>query len=293
MKLTSTIIISLIATFLPSTQAAYRGFNFAANNADGSCKSVDQWRDSFNRMKGSPGPFNTARLYASSDCNTLANAVPAALSTNTKILVGVWTQDDNHFNAEKQALLSAIQTYGNSWILAVSVGSEDLYRKEADPNVMAQKIYDVRGMIRAQGVNAPVGHVDTWTAWVDGVNDVVTQACDFVGLDGYPYFEAARIENAGKVFMRSLRRTRAHTSQVKPGIQVWVTETGWPVSGETFGGVAVASQQNARSYWRQLVCSGKLKGVHLFWYVEADWWVSPSFGMTGSDGKRQYNAAKC
>ncbi|KAF2224212.1 putative glucan 1,3-beta-glucosidase, partial [Elsinoe ampelina] len=247
-------ILALLTTFIPFTTAAFRGFNFAANNADGSCKSTDQWRDAFNRMRSSPGPFNTARLYASSDCNTLANAVPAALATKTRILVGVWTQDDNHFNAEKQALLAAIQAYGSSWMLAVSVGSEDLYRKEADPNIIAQKIYDVRGMIRAQGVNVPVGHVDTWTAWVDPVNDVVTTACDFVGLDGYPYFEGATIQRAAKVFMRSLRRTRSHTNAVKAGIPVWVTETGWPVSGETFAGKAVASVDNARKFWRKLVC---------------------------------------
>ncbi|PSK42417.1 hypothetical protein B9Z65_4331 [Elsinoe australis] len=293
MKLLSTTFITLLATCLPAATAQYRGFNFAANNADGSCKSIDQWKDSFARMDRSPGAFNTARLYASSDCNTLANAVPAAISTNTKLLVGVWTQDDNHYGAEKQALLSAIQTYGSSWMLAVSVGSEDLYRKEADPNTIAQKIYDVRGMIRAQGVQVPVGHVDTWTAWVDGANDVVTQASDFVGLDSYPYFQGARIENAVKVFMRSLRRTRAHTNAVKAGIPVWITETGWPVSGETFAGKAVASKQNAQKFWRQLVCSGKLKGVNLFWYVEADYWMSPSFGMTGSDGKRTYNIKKC
>ncbi|KAF4548783.1 putative glycosyl hydrolases family 17 protein 2 [Elsinoe fawcettii] len=293
MKLLTPTVFALLTAFLPSASAALRGFNFAANNQDGSCKTIDQWKDAFTRMKKSPGPFNAARLYASSDCNTLANAVPAAMALKTKILVGVWTQDDNHFNAEKQALLNAIRDFGSSWIVAVSVGSEDLYRKEADPNVLAQKIYDVRGMINAQGVYVPVGHVDTWTAWVDPANDVVTKACDFVGLDGYPYFEAARIDQAAKVFMKSVRRTRSHTGSVKPGIQVWVTETGWPVSGETFGGQAVASAQNAQSYWRALVCSGKLKDVNLFWYVESDSWMTPSFGMTGSDGKRLYNKGKC
>ena len=30
-----------------------------------------------------------------------------------------------------------------------------------------------------------VGHVDTWTAWVDPANKAVIKACDFVGTDGY------------------------------------------------------------------------------------------------------------
>jgi glucan endo-1,3-beta-D-glucosidase len=165
MKLTSSaILLSLLASPIA---AFYKGLNIGANNPDGSCKSYDDWLRAFNSMKSIPPAFSSARLFASSDCSTLANAVPAALNTGVKLLLGVWTQDDNHFNAEKQAVLDALAKWPNwqDWMLAVSVGSEDLYRKEAPAWQIAQKIYDVRGMIRAQGVTVPVGHVDTWTAW--------------------------------------------------------------------------------------------------------------------------------
>jgi glucan endo-1,3-beta-D-glucosidase len=39
-------------------------------------------------------------------------------------------------------------------------------------------------MVRSVGVKAEVGHVDTWTAWVDGANEVVIKASDFIGMDG-------------------------------------------------------------------------------------------------------------
>jgi hypothetical protein len=107
----------------------------------------------------SPMDFTSVRLYASSDCNTLALAVPAAIATKTQLLVGVWTQDDAHFKREKDALESAIKKYGQDWIIAISVGSEDLYRKEVNPGTLATKIYDVRGMVRAMGVKKDVGHV--------------------------------------------------------------------------------------------------------------------------------------
>jgi exo-beta-1,3-glucanase (GH17 family) len=143
----------------PFTQAYWKGFNVAAENPDGSCKTQAQWASAFQKLSSLPGHFTSVRLYASSDCNTLALAVPAAISTKTQLLVGVWTQDDAHFKREKDALESAIKRYGHDWIIAISVGSEDLYRKEVNPGTLAQKIYDVRGMVRAMGVKQEVGHV--------------------------------------------------------------------------------------------------------------------------------------
>ena len=165
MKLTSsTVLLSLLASPIA---AWHKGLNIGGNNPDGSCKSYDDWIRAFNTMKSIPPAFSSARLFASSDCNTLANAVPAALNTGVKLLIGVWTQDDNHFNAEKQAVLDALARWPNwqDWLLAASVGSEDLYRKEVPAWQIAQKIYDVRGMLRDKGVTVSVGHVDTWTAW--------------------------------------------------------------------------------------------------------------------------------
>ncbi|THX17594.1 glycoside hydrolase [Aureobasidium pullulans] len=167
---------------VPFTNAYWKGFNIAANNPDGSCKTQAQWASAFQKLSSLPGHFTSVRLYASSDCNTLALAVPAALSTGTQLLVGVWAEDAAHFKAEKDALESAIKRYGQDWIIAISVGSEDLYRKDTNPGALAQKIYDVRGMVRAMGVKKEVGHVDTWTAWVDGANTEVIKASDFIGL---------------------------------------------------------------------------------------------------------------
>lgn len=180
MKLFS-VATALLAA-VPFTQAYWKGFNVAAENPDGSCKTQAQWVSAFQGLSSLPGHFTSVRLYASSDCNTLALAVPAAISTGTQLLVGVWTEDDGHFKREKGALESAIKKYGQDWIIAISVGSEDLYRKEISASSLAHKIYDVRGMVRAMGVKKDVGHVDTWTAWVDGANTEVITACDFIGL---------------------------------------------------------------------------------------------------------------
>jgi len=157
--------LAAIAALLPFTTAYWKGFNMAAQNADGSCKTQAQWNAAFKRLQALPGHFSSVRIYAASDCNTLVNAVPAAIATGTRLLVGIWTEDQAHFAAEKQALINAIKAHGSSWIIAISVGSEDLYRNDTTASTLAGQIYDVRGMVRSMGVQAQVGHVDTWTAW--------------------------------------------------------------------------------------------------------------------------------
>ncbi len=148
----SASILAFAATAISSANSFSFGFNVGAQ-VNGHCRSEQEWEFAFNKLASFPGNTKSVRLYAASDCNTLANAVPAAVKTGTQLLVGIWTQDDLHFEAEKQALLQAIQQYGKDWILAVSVGSEDLYRKEAPASTIAAKINDVRGMMWGMGAS--------------------------------------------------------------------------------------------------------------------------------------------
>lgn len=156
---------ALLLSLAPLALAYLKGFNVGANNPDGSCKTQADWESAFNTLRGLSGSFNSVRLFAASDCGTLANAVPAAIATNTTVLVGVWAEDDTHYNAETAALEAAINQYGDDWMVAISVGSEDLYRGDTDAATLATKINDVRTMVRSLGVDKEVGHTDTWTAW--------------------------------------------------------------------------------------------------------------------------------
>ena len=64
--------------------------------------------------------------------NNLSQAIPAAISTKTSLLLGLFLSFDQAvFNNELAALRSAIRTYGQDFIDLIagdSVGSEDLYR---------------------------------------------------------------------------------------------------------------------------------------------------------------------
>jgi len=283
-----------VAATLTGADAYWKGFNVQATRADGQCKTQADWEKDFNTMKALPGGFTSMRVYASSDCNTLANAVPAAINTGGQILASVWTQDEAHFEREKQALLTATQQHGTGWLVAVTVGSEDLYRKETSASRLAEQIYDVRGMLTTVngGSSIQVGHVDTWTAWVDGANTAVIQACDFVGTDGYPYFQntqANNIDQGYNLFWQSTQAVRDVVNTVKPGAWVWITETGWPTTGPTEN-QAVPSVANAQQYWSTVACSAFSSG-HTFWYTLQDFSASPSFGVLDANYNPKYNLA--
>jgi len=288
MKL-STPLTLLTSASLAS--AFHKGFNIGAERPDGSCKSQADWLYNFNVMKSFPGNFHDVRVYAASDCNTLANAVPAAVQAGIQILVGIWTQNDGHYAAEKAALEAAIAKYGVKWISAVSVGSEDLYRGDTTAEKLAGQIHDVRGMIsqpKYGGRGIWVGHVDTYNAYNDS-SAAVIKACDFIGMDAYPYWQGVDISIARQTFQKSIDETKAWIAKYNPGKPVWITETGWPAAGPNFGG-SVSSVQNARSFWQQVLC-GLGDSYATYWFTVRDFFLAPnapSFGVVDANFKPLY-----
>ena len=123
---------------------------------------------------------------------------------------------------------------------------------------------------------------DTWTAWVNGSNNAVISACDFLGMDAYPYFQNTMqndISNGKQLFFDAFDATKAASM----GKAVWITESGWPVSGPTQN-QGVPSLKNAQTYWDQVACQ-VLGSVNTWWYALEDAGPStpsPSFGVVGA-----------
>ncbi|KUJ13846.1 glycoside hydrolase family 17 protein [Mollisia scopiformis] len=285
----------LLPILLLTTQASayWRGFSVKSYLADGStCKSPSDWASVFAQLKKLPNKINAVRLYSSYTCNTLANAIPAAIASDTFLLVGILSASSTYDN-EKGALLQAIKAHGWDWLLAVSVGSEDLYRGTISAASLAHQIYDVRGMLsELPGWNGTlkIGHVDTNNAWSNTSNHDVIRACDFVGTDVYPYFQTLQnnsISNAGVLFEDGVKQVRAAVSKAGSSASVWVTETGWPVNGATKN-LAVSGTDEARSYWEQVACTA-FYAMNTFWFTLQDFNAVPSFAVLGADGSQLYS----
>lgn len=284
-----TKIFAAAATAIATTQAAYIGFNYDAN--------VD-FATEFKRAKNLAGTnheFTSARLYtmiAPGSTNTPIGAIQAAIDTKTTLLLGMWASAGQaQFDNEVAALKNAINQYGTAFtslIAGISVGSEDLYRVSeigiknksgagASPAEIVKYIKQVRAAIKGTAAaSAKVGHVDTADVWANATNKAVITNVDWLGMDEYPYYESGKangIKNAHARFYENFDKTKAAST----GKPVWVTETGWPVSGAT-SGKAVASKANAQKYWKNVGCT--LFGtVNTWYYILQDPSANPSFGV--------------
>ncbi|TFA99154.1 putative glucan endo-1,3-beta-glucosidase eglC [Trichoderma ghanense] len=294
-----------LATAISAVNAAYTGFNYGSTFTNGQPKAQTDFEAEFKTaagLDGTDGAFTSARLYTmiqAGTANSPISAIPAALSTKTSLLLGLWASGgDAAFANEMAALKSTISQYCDQQlgdlVAGISVGSEDLYRitptgiashagDGAQPGTLVNYISQVRAAIKGSCLaDVPVGHVDTWNAWVLDSNKPVVDAVDWLGMDTYPYYEDTNqnsIANAKSLYQAALTKIQ----NAGPGKPVWVTETGWPVNGPK-SGAAVASTANAREYWLQVGCPNFGK-VNVWWYTLQDAAPdapNPSFGVIGS-----------
>jgi glucan endo-1,3-beta-D-glucosidase len=305
--------LSLLALVGAATaQSLSKGFNYGNVFTDGSPKQQADFEAEFNRAKTLPNAsgFSSARLYTmiqGGTANTPISAIQAAIDTQTSLLLGLWASASSDvFQNELDALRNAIEQYGTAFtdlIVGISVGSEDLYRISVQgilnesglgegPDVLVDYIQRTRSVIAGTAASAAsVGHVDTWNDWVNGSNSAVIQAVDWIGFNGeideivhqilQILTNYSSIDNGESLFMSALNNVEA-VSQDKP---IWITEAGWPVSGPAEN-QAVASVDNAKTYWDELGCE-LFNKYNVWWYILRDNNGSPapdpSFGIVGLD----------
>ncbi|KAK7984608.1 hypothetical protein PG989_012010 [Apiospora arundinis] len=254
-----------------------KGFNYGAFFMNQQAKLQNDFAYEFNRAKNLPGTngWSSARLYSMVQWNTandVIQAIPAAIDTQTTLLLGMWISGGPQaIDNEIAALKKAMSTYGSKFtdlVVGLSVGSEDLYRQGAGeigttPEYLIECIQKVRDAIRGTALEGvQIGHVDTYDSFVG--QQAVIEHIDWLGFDGYPFWEKNNpnsIENAHERFYEGFSKTKALAGS-KP---VYVTETGWPVVGKQQG-AAVANAENARRYWKDIACSLIESGVNLWWY---------------------------
>ncbi|KAH6604420.1 gpi-anchored cell wall beta-1 [Trichoderma cornu-damae] len=286
MKLSTTIATgAALAAGVSAGQTNYLGFNSGNTLPDESAKFEKDFLAEFStaqKLAGAPGTFNAVRLYTNIQAystNTPIEAFSAAIQTKTYLLLGIWTSGTSNIDNELAALSKAVDQYGKPFtdlVIGISIGSEDLYRDSATGRTNKAGVGngpdEILGFINAYKkqfaktalATVPVGHVDTWDAWINSTNKEVLDAVDWIGVDEYPFYETGKgnaIGNAGKLFDQAYQ-TAVGVANGKP---VWVTETGWPLTGPSWD-EAIPSVANAKSYWDEIGCKRLFNKVPTFWY---------------------------
>jgi glucan endo-1,3-beta-D-glucosidase len=154
----------------------------------------------------------------------------------------------------------------------------------AGPATLVDYITQVKTALKGTALeNVLIGHVDTWNSWTNSTNAPVIAAIDWLGVDEYPYFQntvSNSIDSAYDLFWEAYNATAAAGG----GKPVWITETGWPVSGKTEN-LGVPSIANAKTFYDEIGCASAFGKVNTWWYVLQDAAPTtpvPSFGVLGS-----------
>lgn len=280
------------------------GFNLGVKNNDGTCKSTSDFEADLDVLK----PYgDVVKIYAVSDCNTLQNLGPAVENKGFRVFLGVWPNDDAHFEAEKNALKTYLPELKTSTVAGILVGSEALYRNDLTASELADKIKDVKSTVAGiQGSDGKsysgvqVGTVDSWNVLVAGYNAPAIEASDIVMANAFSYWQGQAMNNASYSFFDDIMQALQTIQSVKGStdISFWVGETGWPTGGTNFG-AAYPSVQNAQQFWQEGVCAMRGWGVNViaFEAFDEDWKpdtsgisdVEKHWGIWTSEKSLKYN----
>jgi len=221
------------------------------------------------------------RSFSCTEGNELIPRI--AMESGLKTMVGVWLNDDRANNEKELSNAIDVAKAGHAGILAV--GNEVLLRGELSEDELID--YINRAKQAVPGVD--VGYVDAYFKFVD--HPRVTQACDVILANCYPFWESCPAEYA-LLYMKDMYRRAV---QAADGRKVIISETGWPNLGTPYGG-AVPSFENAIKYFINTYQWAEEEGIEIFyfsafdetWKVDKEGDVGAYWGLWDKDGSLKY-----
>ena len=221
------------------------------------------------------------RTFSCSEGNELIPAIAKENGLGT--MVGVWLDDNKEQNEIELANAIEIANAGHADILGV--GNEALLRGDLTEDELID--YINRAKQAVSGVD--VGYVDAYFEFE--VHPRVTEACDVILANCYPFWEGCPAEHA-LLYMKEMYRRAQRAGN---GKKVIVSETGWPNLGTAERG-AVPSLENALKYFIDTFQWAEEDGIEVFyfssfdetWKVDAEGDVGAYWGLWDKDGNPKY-----
>ncbi len=225
------------------------------------------------------------RWVRSFSCTEGHEMIPAlARAQGLKTMVGAWIGADRERN--EREISSLLKLAAEGLVNIATVGNEVMLRNELPQEELLGYIRRVKAALPG---HVPVGCVDAYYEFLD--RPALTQACDVVLPNCYPFWEGADIAQA----LRYLKHMHALVQKAASGKKVIIAETGWPSQGQTVS-AAMPSPANAMRYFIETQDWARLEGVELFyfssfdepWKVCAEGDVGANWGLWDKDGKPKF-----
>ncbi|KAK7534642.1 beta-glucosidase [Phyllosticta citricarpa] len=292
MRLSSVLTLSTALLMAPAAAdpAGRLGLALGTNKIDGSCKEQRDYEEDFDAIKAQSGA-TMVRGYSSSSCNVAQNILPAAKAKGFQVMLGVWPDTDESFQADKAALQKFATDEFAKVLIGVSVGSEALYRGNFTAKQLLDKINEIKRIL-PKGV--PCGPADSWNKYADGTaDDLIRGGVDLLLVNGFAYWQGQPIAHASETFFNDISTAIAHIQTVAGGPDktpaIYVGESGWPSTGGSKYGEAEASTENAATYFSQSICGMIKWGINAFVFSAFDEPGKPdSVGKSGQSADEKH-----
>ncbi|APZ46230.1 glycosyl hydrolase [Polaribacter reichenbachii] len=174
-----------------------------------------------------------------------------------KTLVGAWLGDDLKKN-EKE-IKGLIRLAKKGLVDIAAVGNEVLYRKELSEEQLLNYIERVKEAIP----DVSIGYVDAYYEFSE--RPKITEACDVVLANCYPYWEGCNLENS----LEYMQQMYSQAKLAANGKKVIITETGWPSAGGNLKG-AIANPNNAMKYYINAQVWSEVEEIEMFYFSSFD-----------------------
>lgn len=111
-------------------------------------------------------------------------------------------------------------------------------------------------------------------------------------VNAFAYWQAQEIGNATATYfddmMQAFQRIQSISGSTTTP-ELWNGETGWPTDGGSNYGAAIASTDNAVTYWKSAVCGILNWGVNVFYFEAFDEPNKPdSIGQDGTAANERH-----
>jgi glucan 1,3-beta-glucosidase len=221
------------------------------------------------------------RTFSCTEGNELIPKIAKELGMKT--LVGAWLGNDDKINQQEVENLIKISKEG--YVDIAAVGNEVMLRGDLTEDELIAFIDKVKQAM--PGI--PVGYVDAYFEFE--VKPRITEACDVVLANCYPYWEGCHIDYS-LLYMKEMYNKAIRAANGKPVI---ITETGWPNHGTSFG-AATPSDENFIKYFINTQKWSIEENIKIFyfssfdesWKVGAEGDVGAYWGLWDKDEKLKY-----
>jgi exo-beta-1,3-glucanase (GH17 family) len=256
---TATFTATPTITLTPTPSSTYKvfGINFGPYTEEGQNPDLGTVisQDQLTKQIELIAPYTQwIRTYG---CAGFEQVIPIAHSHGLKVAFSAWLGKDQAANDKEISCLvkAAIQYEPDLLIL----GSETVYREDISTSQLIEYLHTVKKILP----DFKVATADTSASWLK--NKELIQASDVVLANIYPYWEGKNVADS----ISWLNTTYTQLQKSAGEKEVWISESGWPDSGNTIK-KAVPSSENSAAFFLNFVSWAKAKNVNYFYFEAFD-----------------------